>query len=93
MLFIRGQFRLLRGIDRSHALYDLRVAVEGGLIAQIVAAMFIDAFTYKYVWATFFLLAQVRAVYLRGVTVRLDLPERSAPATGSYFARVPQSQP
>jgi len=58
------QFRMLRIIQKDSALYDLRLVATAALIGLALCAMFIDLFTYKYVWLLFALIAQLRVLAL-----------------------------
>ncbi|MBV8726837.1 MAG: O-antigen ligase family protein [Candidatus Eremiobacteraeota bacterium] len=56
------QFRMLRCVEKGSALYDLRIIATAALIGLSVCAMFIDLFTYKYLWLLFAFIAQVRVL-------------------------------
>ena len=56
------QFRMMKTIAAGSQLWDMRIAATAALVALSVTAMFIDLFTYKYVWLLFALIAQLRAL-------------------------------
>jgi O-antigen ligase len=86
------QFRVLRIVPKESPLYELRIALQGACLVLFLTAMFIDSFNYKYVWLTFALIAQTRAVEIRErgarrgkLRARIDPPgpvfHHAAPAT------------
>ncbi len=87
LFFIRGQFTMLRVVDRSNPLYDVRTAIEGGLLALIVASFFIDLFNYKYAWIAFYLAVQLRATVLAGAGGAIEIDP--ADERVAYFAAPP----
>ena len=58
------QYRTLHFVRRYDSLYDLRVALEGGLVALFVASLFLSNFVDKYVWLGFSLMAAARSLAL-----------------------------
>ncbi|MBV8363403.1 MAG: O-antigen ligase family protein [Candidatus Eremiobacteraeota bacterium] len=56
------QFRMLSGIARGSPLSEVRAVAIAALIGLSITAMFIDLFTYKYVWLLFAFIAQLRAL-------------------------------
>ena len=56
------QFWMLRDIARGSALSEMRTIAMAGLIGLSITAMFIDLFTYKYVWLLFAFVAQLRVL-------------------------------
>lgn len=56
------QFTLVDDIGPDDEMYDYRLMVQGGMIALLVAALFIDLVIYKYLWFLFATMAQVYAV-------------------------------
>jgi hypothetical protein len=56
------QFTLVNDIGPDDDLYDYRLMTQAGMIAVLVAALFIDLVIYKYLWFLFATMAQVYAV-------------------------------
>ncbi len=54
------QFRSLRDIGQGDQLYGLRTGIEAALIGLLIASMFLDVMTTKYVWLAFILCALTR---------------------------------
>lgn len=55
------QFKTVAHIKKGDAAYDLRVALEGSIIALFVASMFLDVIFTKFAWSTFLMLAILRS--------------------------------
>ena len=89
-VFIRGQFNLAAKVTRTDEAYDIRIALEGGLISICVASMFIDLFVYKYAWVPLFLLVILRAIHARGKTLSVPQRRHNQPVM-NYFAREAQT--
>jgi O-antigen ligase len=58
------QFLTVRVIPRSSSFFNLRVAIEAGLIGLFVVSMSADIFFYKYLWIAFILAILVRNAWL-----------------------------
>jgi O-antigen ligase len=56
------QFMLVSDIGPNDDLYDYRLMTQAGMIALLVAALFIDMVSYKYLWFLFATMAQIYAV-------------------------------
>ncbi len=54
------QFRSLRDIGPNDQLYGLRIGIEAAFIGLLIASMFLDMLTTKYVWLAFILCALTR---------------------------------
>ncbi len=57
-----AQFRMLSIIERGSALWEMRGVAMAALIGLSITALFIDLFTYKYVWLLFAFIAQLRSL-------------------------------
>lgn len=71
------QFKSLDFIRPGDPLYDLRVALQAGMVGLFVAALFVDVMWYKYVWLAFGMVAlacnlavQARAEHSRVASAR-----------------------
>jgi O-antigen ligase len=65
------QFRVLRHIGKRHPMYELRIALEGAVLALFVASMFTDILYRKYTWLAFAVVILARSLSLaRGSPAR-----------------------
>jgi hypothetical protein len=62
LLALYVQFNLVGDIRPDDELFDYRLMVQGGMVALLVAAVFIDMMGYKYLWFLFATMTQVYAV-------------------------------
>lgn len=64
------QFKLVDDVRPDDDLYDYRLMTQAGMIALLVAALFIDMVLYKYLWFLFATMTQVYAVSRSRVLAR-----------------------
>lgn len=64
------QLRSLHMIDRSSPLFDMRVAIEGAVVALFVASLFLSVMPLKCTWLLFGAMAVTRAFALRAAQSR-----------------------
>jgi O-antigen ligase len=83
-------FKLVSGITKTSKFYDLRIAVEGGIIGMFVSALFVDIMLNKWTWWAFTTAAFVRTLWLRERAAQSEsLPEEAAPEPAPLLAPRP----
>lgn len=83
------QFKALNFIRPGDPMYDLRIALQAGMVGLFVSALFVDLMWYKYVWIAFSLTALARNLVIQSRTQRNVLaPTRSVASITPVMARL-----